>query len=378
VLQLQHPLHHHALSSGFSDDAIIGPRRPGGLTAPDKFLTLLAMSRTSAQGLRGMVPGTYVQLLFEYLAQRGLDAPRLLREEPPPADGRSRYPVTRWRQLLERAAEALNDPLLGLHLGRSIRPAHFGVIGYALLACGTLGAAMQRMLQYQRLVYDVNPLHYRLEGSSVVLEWGVEQGRPGPLADETAIASLVQMARELCGTSFGPEQVDFVNPAPAELKPYRDYFCCPVRFGQTATTVRFPARFLALPLRHPDPALLELLARQADALLAELPGAGDLEQSVRRCIARLSREGEPTLERVASELHTTPRTLHRRLESGGHNFRGLREDTRRRLAEEYLRDPRLQLGEIARLLGFAEQSVFSRSFRRWTGRTPSAFRKEHS
>jgi AraC-like DNA-binding protein len=222
----------------------------------------------------------------------------------------------------------------------------------------------------------VNPLHYRLEGGTVVLEWGVEQGRPGPLADETAIASLVQMARELCGKSFAPEQVDFVNPQPAQLKPYRDYFGCAVRFGQARTTVRFPARFLALPLRHPDPALLELLARQADALLAELPGAGDVEQSVRRCIARLSRDGEPTLQRVAGELHTTPRTLHRRLEAGGHNFRGLREDTRRRLAEEYLRDPRLQLGEIAQLLGFSEQSAFSRSFRRWTGRTPSAFRRE--
>jgi len=347
------------------------------LTAPDKFLTLLAMSKTGESGqVRGMVPSTYVRLLYEYLERQDLDPRKLLREPRPDAAdrGTGRYPVARWCALLERAAAALDDPLLGLKLGRTITPAHLGVIGYVLLACGSLGAALQRLEQYQRLVYDVNPMRHRGEGSSVVLEWGVEQGRPGPLADETAIAALVQMARDLGGRGFVPDEVSFVNPAPASLKPYRDWFGCPVRFGQPCTTLRFPARSLAVPLRQPDAALLSLLERQADALLAELPDSDDLEQSVRRCIVRLSREGEVALERVAAELHTTPRTLHRRLEQRGRNFRGLREDTRRRLAEDYLRDPRLRLAEIAQLLGFSEQSAFSRSFRRWVGETPKRWR----
>lgn len=326
--------------------------------------------------LRGMVPSTYVRLLYEYLERRNLDARKLLREPPPhPADrGTGRYPVARWRTLLERAAGALDDPLLGLKLGRSITPAHLGIIGYVLLACGSLGAALQRLEQYQRLVYDVNPMRTLVQGPGIVLEWGVELGRPGALVDETAIAALVQMARDLSGRRFAPDEVGFVNPPPARLKPYRDWFGCPVRFAQPSTTLRFPARYLALPLRQPDAALLSLLERQAGALLAELPHSDDTEQSVRRCILRLAREGEVSLERVAAELHTTPRTLHRRLEQRGGNFRALREDTRRRLAEDYLRDPRLRLAEIAQLLGYSEQSAFSRSFRRWTGQTPRRWR----
>ena len=330
-----------------------------------------------ASGAQGVVPSTYVRLLYEYLERRGLDAKKLLREPPPEAvdRGLGRYPVERWRRLLEKAAALLDDPLLGLHLGRSITPAHFGVIGYVLLACGNLGAALQRLQQYQRLVYDVNPMRYRFDRNAVVLEWGVEQGRPGALADETAIAALVQMARDLTGKSFPPDEVCFVNAAPASLKPYRDYFGCPVKFDQPQTVVRFALRWLALPLRQPDAALLALLQRQADALLGELPDGDDIEQAVCRCIAGLSREGEPTLERVAAALHTTPRTLHRRLERQGCNFRGLRERTRQRLAEDYLRDPRLRLAEIAQLLGFSEQSAFSRSFRRWTGQSPNAWRR---
>ena len=170
-----------------------------------------------AAAAQGMVPSTYVRLLYEYLERRGLDAKKLLQSPPPEAvdRGLGRYPVERWRRLLEKASAQLDDPLLGLHLGRSITPAHFGVIGYVLLACGNLGAA----------------------------------------------------------------------------------------------------------------------------------------------------------------LHTTPRTLHRRLERQDCNFRSLRERTRQRLAEDYLRDPRLRLAEIAQLLGFSEQSAFSRSFRRWTGQSPNVWRR---
>ena len=329
--------------------------RPGGLTAADKVLTLSAMAHTRQAALHGAVPAAYVRLLYQHLQRLGHNPARLLREPEPQGE---RYPVARWRQLLERAARKLDDPLLGLRLGRAITPAHLGVMGYVLLACGSLGAALERLRQYQRLVYDVNPMRQRLEGASVVLEWGTEQGRPGALVDETAIAALVQMARDLSGRRFAPEAVCFVNPPPPSLKPYRDWFGCPVRFGHAHTELRFAARLLALPLRQPDAALLALLERQADTLLGQLDD-GDpqqaLEQSVRRCIARLTREGEPALERVAAELHTTPRTLHRHLQQRGLNFRELREDTRRRLAEDYLRDPRLRLAEIAQLLGFSEQ-----------------------
>jgi AraC-like DNA-binding protein len=357
---------------GVFDPASVAAMPSRGLTPADKVLTLSAMAAKSRiETLHGAVPAAYVRLLYQHLERLGLDSRKLLREAEPQGE---RYPVLRWRRLLERASAHLGDPQLGLRLGRSITPAHLGVMGYVLLACGSLGAALERLRQYQRLVYDVNPMRQRLEGASVVLEWGTEQGRPGPLVDETAIAALVQMARDLSGKRFAPERVCFVNAPPPSLKPYRDWFGCPVRFGHPQTELRFAARLLALPLRQPDAALLALLQRQADALMGELSDGGDLEQSVRRCIARLTREGEPALKRVAAELHTTPRTLHRRLQQRSQSFRALREDTRRRLAEEYLNDPRLRLAEIAQLLGFSEQSAFNRSFRRWTGRTPGAFR----
>ncbi len=88
------------------------------------------------------------------------------------------------------------------------------------------------------------------------------------------------------------------------------------------------------------------------------------------------REGEVSLERIASALHTSPRTLHRRLEALDLGFRELRDDTRRRLAEQHLADRGMGIAEVALMLGYSEQSAFTRAFKRWTGVTPSASRRK--
>lgn len=344
------------------------------------FWTLLAMDNgatTIKPKVRGEVPSTYVRLLFDFLQQRGIDAEKLLGETPPDprGGGRSRYSAQQWCVLLDKAARHLGDPLLGLRLGQTIMPAHFGVMGYVLLASANVGAALKRVERYQRLMYDISPMRYSIEDDMVALTWGDERGRPGPLADECGIAALVQFARDITGQHLSPVQVCFVNAAPADISAYMQFFGCPVRFACSETVVQFPISILGLPLRQPDAILVGLLERQAEALLAELPDIDDFEQKVRRHIASLLQEGEPSLERVAGEMNISPRTLRRRLEERGHRFRELRDDTLCRLAVAYLADSRLTLSEIALLLGFSEQSAFGRSFLRWTGSSPGTYRR---
>jgi AraC-like DNA-binding protein len=51
------------------------------------------------------------------------------------------------------------------------------------------------------------------------------------------------------------------------------------------------------------------------------------------------------------------------------------DDTRHQPAERFFRDHTLTLNEITSLLGFSEISSFSRSFKRWTGMAPTAYRR---
>ena len=69
------------------------------------------------------------------------------------------------------------------------------------------------------------------------------------------------------------------------------------------------------------------------------------------------------------------RTLHRRLEERQLIFKQLLQKTRQQLAQQYLKEGRLTLSEIALLLGYSEQSAFTRAFKVWLGETPLRFQK---
>ena len=75
-------------------------------------------------------------------------------------------------------------------------------------------------------------------------------------------------------------------------------------------------------------------------------------------------------------MRMSPRSLQNRLAQHNTTFERVLSDTRRSLAERYLRDSDIPLTEIAFLLGFSEQSAFTRAARAWFGCPPSQLRKE--
>ncbi|WP_271009880.1 AraC family transcriptional regulator [Paucibacter sp. B51] len=324
------------------------------------------------------VAASYVQLLYEHLAALGLDAAALL--GPGPAAGEHFVALKRWQALLQRAQALDPGPpaTFALRLGRGISPRHFGVIGYAALACGTLAQALQRLERHHRSVYDVNQAQVELGPDGLHIVWGVERGRPGPLVDETALAALMHLTRDLSGKPLRALGVDFVNPRPADVKPYEAYFGGPVRFAQPLTRLTLAHADLALPLRASDSALLALLDEQAERLLQELGTHQALSEPLalwRHTLIGLIRSGRTALADLAQALHLSPRSLQRRLSEQGSSFQTLLDQTRQQLAEAYLRDPELELSEVAGLLGYSEHSALSRAFRQWTGQTPQEWRR---
>lgn len=209
----------------------------------------------------------------------------------------------------------------------------------------------------------------------MVLQWGVARGKPGALFDETGVSAIVQFARTLCGQAIQARAVDFVNPPPENPQPFIDHFGGPVRWGQAFTRLWIPLASLQTPLRQPDPVLLNLMEEQVEVALAGLPDSGDLTELTRRVVRQMARHGVPELEQVAAELRLSPRVFYRRLAERGQQFRQLRDDTLRQLAEHHLADTRLALVDVSALLGYTEQSAFSRAFKRWSGQTPQAWRK---
>ena len=321
------------------------------------------------------INGAWTGLLTDWLDQKQLDAAgsraRLARYAPDDS-----VPVAIWRELLEEALGPVTGTAPELEVGACVQPRHVGVLGYLVLACETLGDAMLAYQRYERLFYGEQLAQINSDGTDAELRWPQTPEPLGQRADGVAIAALVTFLRRQLDDPPPPSSIAFHEPvSPERASAYEEFFGCPVVFGDNFVRVRFPLCYLQMPMPRRDPTLRQLLNRQADALLRALADDQLLEEQLHRNLLRLLAEGEPTLERMARCLHMAPRTLQRRLARHGLSWQQWLDHGREQLARQYLADPGLSLNDIALLLGFSEQSAFTRSFQRWTGQTPGRLRR---
>ena len=79
---------------------------------------------------------------------------------------------------------------------------------------------------------------------------------------------------------------------------------------------------------------------------------------------------------VAAELSMSVSTLKRRLAGEGMTFRGIREASLKERATLLLLERSVSVSEIATDLGYGDVANFSHAFKRWTGKSPSEFRRD--
>jgi len=123
-----------------------------------------------------------------------------------------------------------------------------------------------------------------------------------------------------------------------------------------------------------DYKLLQILVQHAREKLVALNVEFGFVTVVKQSILHLVKPQFPTIEQVAANLNLSVRTLQRRLTAEGVTYKLLLDELKQQLALDYLKNKELSIREIAYLLDYAEPSSFIRSFKRWTGETPKAYK----
>jgi len=96
---------------------------------------------------------------------------------------------------------------------------------------------------------------------------------------------------------------------------------------------------------------------------------------VRGALVDLMPAGRTGAEDVAIALGISRSTLQRRLRDDGTTYQAVLDVIRRDMAIRYLTKTTLRADEISDALAYRDANSFSRSFRRWTGQAPLAFRE---
>ena len=286
------------------------------------------------------------------------------------------------RQLLTvyRSAQLLSpDPGLALRTGARIRITHFGLYGYALLASPTPRQAIDFAIRYRALASPLIGLSFGLDGGEAVWSFddmlGLDTGSDlFRFVFELQLGTQLSLHRDLLGAALTPLRVRASYPAPAHAALYEALLGCPAVFGQGINELRFDAAWLDHPLAFANPITAAVVQQTCDQLLAEMESAAGIAGRVAAVLLQVPGRF-PDIERVSAALAVHPRTLRRRLQAEGTSYQQVLDGVRHQLALDYLRGTRMSTEDIASSLGFSDGANFRHAFKRWTGRTPGAYRR---
>ncbi len=279
-------------------------------------------------------------------------------------------------RLWQIGAELTGDPNLGLRVSAAIPAGAFGVVEFALRKSDNLLDGFHRASRYFRLGHDVARMNVIDLGERVAFDHVLPGGRTLPrVAADFVLSNALLIARDAVGGDLVPVEVRLDYAEPEDKALLRERFCDNLTFSAGERALVFAATDLERPLQQSEPGLCAILDQHASDLLAKLPTIGSFSDRVRELLAGQLAGGNPTSQEMARVLKMSVRTLHRRLTEEGTSHKQLLEQLRRELAGNYLRDQQIAISEVAYLLGFSEPSAFHRAFRRWTGKTPAAFRE---
>jgi AraC-like DNA-binding protein len=309
----------------------------------------------------------------------GIDPAPLFKEAglspKPPESPELRYPTEKIRRLWALSREATGDEEIGLKTGWYAKPRHFYAFGYSWMASSTLHGAMSRLTRYYKLMSTASVEVSLIETANSYALRTIFPDRAKAPPDEgidcglTATLALCDIVAE---KKIRPMRVELTSRAPLHPDVYRRALDAIVVPNCEVRALHFDKDLLREALPHAAPEIAKATDKIAENYIETLD-PHKIASQVTRLLIDLLPSGKADQELVSNRLNRSPSTLQRQLQNEGLSYREVLETTQRSLAETYLREKKHSHAQIAYLLGFSEQSNFSRAFKRWTSVTPRQF-----
>ncbi len=305
---------------------------------------------------------------LEVLAAAGLGASAL--DNP---DGT--IPYRAMGLLSQLSCEKTLCPHFGLEIGRYIRTETLGLLGDLMRNSPTLRVALQDFAINQHRNAHGGVIYLLEDKMQAFFGYAVYQPNvPGQyLICDGAAMGAFNIFCELAGTGHASAlEVLLARSEPREVSHYRQAFGVKLAFNADQTAVVFPRRMLDQPIAGADVRRRIVLEKRVQALWH----AGDIDivTQLRRELRVALIRGRFSATTIAQQLGMSRRTLDRRLAASGVNFQDALDETRCEYAKQLLDCTRLQIANIATIVGYADPSILTRGFVRWAGVTPSQWR----
>jgi len=325
--------------------------------------------------------GRFVLNIIQFAAQQGADFQKLLSISGGSIEELSneefRVEASIYNAVIEAALKNTQDHALGLHIGEHLSLSAAGLIYQIVQTSSTVEEALQYCCDFANLGCRALPLSLRKTKDEMIVEL-----IPDPIWAESSAASVHHTAdgilaftlREFQNLTLQKHQPTAVHTPYGTREnrvEYERVFKCPVIYSSDIISMHFKLEHVQEPIITSDYNLLQVLVSHAEEKLQDIEGEAGFTSVVKRSIMNMVKPKFPTIEEVAASLNLSVRSFQRKLKEYEKTYKDLLDEVRLDLAKSYLKKPELSIGEIAYLLDYSEPSAFIRSFKRWTGKTPT-------
>lgn len=327
--------------------------------------------------------GVYLSYIDEVLVDLGEDSQAIFRDAklsyPDYIQPGERIDLASLNRLIVSIRSQCRTPEFFLILGERIPVMAHGNLGNAVMASENVERALAMVERYAAIVMPAVRVSFQREQTSTVVEYQV--ATPHEALNQALVEALITSTSynfsALTGASFYPEKVEVAFKAPAYAKAFRHYTRCEVSFSAATNRFVFTRKALDLVITTRNPLSEKFLARQCEEELKRLKSQTDISERIREIIS-LYLDQSPGIDFVAEKLNLSERTLRRRLNEEGVNYRDLLKQIRHSMALHYLEKTDLRIEHIAWQLGYRETANFRKAFKLQEGVSPREWRKAHS
>jgi AraC-like DNA-binding protein len=289
----------------------------------------------------------------------------------------ARIGISHVDELWRLAAELLDDPCFGIKMTANWHPSYVGALGYAWCASSTLRTAFNRVVRYIHVVSE--DLDIELADTPAGLKVILDLEKSVftlPQHHDVVLSVIMHMCRFNYGDELMPTEVCMAHSQPPCEKIISAFFRIPVIYDAPASSITLSKSDVDMTLRSGNRELALLHDEFLMKYLIEIK-KGDIVRQIQSVIIENLPSGNVTDNLIARELNLSERSLQRKLKERGTSFRAVLDNVREMAAIQYIKNPVNSMSDIAFLLGFSEQSAFSRAFKKWTGTSPIKYRNSN-
>ncbi len=330
--------------------------------------------------------GRFIVNLAQFAANQGASIHEVLGDSPKTiaelCEEQCKVTNEEYQAVIERAITLTGDGHFGLHAGENLNLSAAGLIGQITQNCQTVKQAIQYCCDFANLGCSVLPMSLVEEsnGYKVVINPDMAWAKTSKTAYlQTVNGVLAFSIREIESLILDKKSALKIHlpwPKPVDSSEYNRIFNTDVYFDQSEIAIYLAKKHVESTVINGDYDLLRILVSHAEQKIQQLTAENGFSEIVRQSLVKLIKPEFPTIDQVAAHLNMSARTLQRKLKLEGVSFQKMLNELRNELAISYLKRDDLSVKEISYLLNYSEPSTFVRSFKSWSGNTPTAYRKQ--